>query len=177
MGLLAPLALTTALALAPTGAAGAQPPQRPPGARGAAVATPGELADLLDTYVIVQAQRALQLDDEQYARFVPAVKKLQAVRRRTQRERLRLIQELRRLAGPQVAAPAADDVIRAQLGALRQHDEAAAVEVRGAYDAVDQVLEPAQQARFRILEETIERRKLELLMRARDRAGTGRGER
>lgn len=174
-----PLIAVLAALLATPAAATPQGRPGPPaaGRSGERPVSPGELADMLDTYAIVQAQRALRLDDEQYARFVPAVKRLQTVRRRTQRERARLVVELRRLAGPQVPTPAPDAAIRDQLEALRRHDDEAAADVRAAYDALDQVLEPAQQARFRILEETIERRKLELLVRARQRAGGGRDDR
>ena len=41
------------------------------------------------------------------------------------------------------------------------------MEIRQAADSLDEVLEPLQQARWRILEEQMERRKLDLLMRAR----------
>jgi hypothetical protein len=53
---------------------------------------------------------------------------------------------------------------------LREQDDRAAVELRQAYDAVDEVLDIRQQARFRIFEEMIERRKLDLLMRAQNAA-------
>ena len=39
--------------------------------------------------------------------------------------------------------------------------------MRKAYNALDEVLDIRQQARFRVFEEQIERRKIELLMRAR----------
>jgi len=39
--------------------------------------------------------------------------------------------------------------------------------LRKGYSSVDEVLDLRQQARFRVFEERIERRKLELLMRAR----------
>ena len=47
----------------------------------------------------------------------------------------------------------------------------AADELRKAYDALDEVLEPVQQARFRLFEQQVERRQIELLMKARERAG------
>ena len=40
-------------------------------------------------------------------------------------------------------------------------------EVRKAYDAINQVLDVRQQAKFRVFEENMERRKLELVTRAR----------
>ncbi|MET0212338.1 MAG: hypothetical protein ABW292_05025, partial [Vicinamibacterales bacterium] len=66
--------------------------------------------------------------------------------------------------------PADDATIRNQLAALRAHDDRAAAELRQAYDALDEILDTRQQARFRVFEEQIERRKLDLLVRARARA-------
>src|SRR3982751_3829044 len=43
-----------------------------------------ELASMLDTYAIVQAQNALSLNDSQYGPFVVRLKRLQEVRRRNQ---------------------------------------------------------------------------------------------
>ncbi len=74
------------------------------------------------------------------------------------------------MAGPRAAVQADEAAIRAQLTALREHDERAALELRQAYDALDEVLDTRQQARFRMFEEQIEQRKLELLVRARERA-------
>jgi hypothetical protein len=42
-------------------------------------------------------------------------------------------------------------------------------ELRQAYDQLDEVLDARQQARFRMFEEVIEQRKLDLLVRARER--------
>jgi hypothetical protein len=128
------------------------------------------LADMLDTYAIVQAQRELTIADEKYGTFAARLKKLQDIRRRNQRQRQQLIRELVRMAGPRAAVQADETAIRAQLNALREHDDRAAAELRQAYDALDEVLDTRQQARFRMFEEQIERRKLDLLVRARARA-------
>ena len=45
------------------------------------------------------------------------------------------------------------------------------MEIQQQRTAIDQVLNPYQQARFRIFEETMEQRKIELLMRARQGRG------
>lgn len=152
------------------------PAQRPGGAAGrgapeSADALPdAALADMLDTYAIVQAQRELTIADEKYGTFAARLKKLQDVRRRNQRQRQQLVRELFRMAGPRAPAPADETSIRNQLTALREHDDRAAAELRQAYDALDEVLDVRQQARFRVFEEQIERRKLDLLVRARERA-------
>lgn len=128
------------------------------------------LADMLDTYAIVRAQTELTIADDKYGTFAARLKKLQNVRRRNQRERQQLVRELFRMAGPRAPVPADETAIRNQLAALRDHDERAAVELRQAYEALDEVLDTRQQARFRMFEEQIERRKLDLLVRARARA-------
>ena len=125
---------------------------------------------MLDTYAIVQAQNALALDDAQYGSFVSRLKRLQETRRRTQRARNQILQELRKLTNPRAEARADDATLRDRLRSLRELDEQSAVEMRKAYDALDEGLDLRQQARFRVLEETIERRKLDLLVRARERA-------
>ena len=129
-----------------------------------------ELVSMLDAYALVQAQQALTLNDTQYMQFVTRLKRLQETRRRNQRDRNQIIRELNNLAGPQASAPLDENAIRDRLKALREHDERAAADMRKAYDTLDEVLDVRQQARFRIFEEMIERRKLDLLVRARERA-------
>jgi len=132
--------------------------------------SPGEVVGMLDAYAVVQAQDALQLNDGQYGQFVARLKKLQETRRRNQKARNQIVQALRELAGPQAATPVDELAVRERLKALRDVDDASVVEMRQAYDALDEVLDVRQQARFRIFEEQIERRKLDLLMRARQGA-------
>src|SRR5262245_46401661 len=141
---------------------------QPPGAEPDALSDM-ELAAALDAYALVQAQQQLSIPDDKYNVFAARLKKIQDVRRRNNRMRLRLVQELRKLAGPRADPPGDDTAIRAALTALRDHDERAATELRQAYDALDQVLDARQQARFRLFEEQIEQRKLELLVRAKER--------
>jgi hypothetical protein len=132
-----------------------------------------QLAAMLDTYAIVQAQSQLAIPDDKYGTFAARLKKLQDVRRKNMRLRRQIVQELRRLAGAKAAAEGTESeeaAIKKQLAALRELDERAAVELRQAYDSLDEVLDARQQARFRIFEEQIERRKLDLLFRAQERA-------
>ncbi len=163
----------------PRQAAKAAPDSRPKrGAveRAAGELSPGEVVGMLDAYALVQAQDALQLNDSQYGTFVNRLKNLQQTRRRNQQARNQIVQELRRLAGPQAAVPVDEAAVRDQLKALRDHDERSTADMRRAYDALDEVLDVRQQARFRIFEETMERRKMDLLMRARQGAAARRGQ-
>jgi hypothetical protein len=132
--------------------------------------TPGDVVVMLDSYAAVRAQEALTLDDAHYTEFVTRLRTLQQIRRRNQQARNRVVQDLRKLAGAQAVPPYDEASIRERLKALREQDDRAAVELRQAYDALDEVLDIRQQARFRIFEEMIERRKLDLLMRAQSAA-------
>jgi hypothetical protein len=168
------LALVAFLALAPCAAGAAQggsavPPEERPGVAAGQLA-PGEVVAMLDAYALVQAQAALQLNDEQYGQFIARLRKLQEARRQSQQARSRIVQDLRKLAGAQATPPFDENSIRERLKALRDLDDRSAGDLRRAYDSLDEILDARQQARFRIFEEMIERRKLDLLMRARQGA-------
>jgi hypothetical protein len=128
--------------------------------------TPAEIQKLFDAYIVVEAQRALELSDAQYPQFIAKLRTLQETRRRNQQERMRLLQRLTRLTAPR--APAADpSALEAPLKNLQELDSRNAADMRKAYDELDQVLDVLQRARFRVLEDQVEKRKIELLMRAR----------
>src|SRR5438128_1485541 len=83
----------------------AQPPPQGPGAGQGAPppqpdVAPAEIQRLFDAYIVMQAQQDLQLTDEQFPRFLTQIKALQQVRRRTDAERGRILQDLRRLTRP-----------------------------------------------------------------------------
>jgi hypothetical protein len=167
MKLIAPALIVLLLSAA---TAVAQDPPAAPQARGgrAPAVRPAELASMLDAYAIVQAQSALQLNDDQFGQFVARLKRLQENRRRNTQARNRLLQQVRALVAPGVTPD--ETALREKLKALRDHDEQAGETFRRDSAAVDEVLDPRQQALFELLEERLERQKLDLLMRARDRA-------
>lgn len=144
-------------------------PQRPP-AQAPATEPPqptaAEVQVLFDAMVVVQAQRALSLTDAQYPQFVGRLKALQDTRRRNQRARSQIIQELARLTNPNNAAPD-ESQLRDKLKALDDLEAKAAAEIRKACENLDQVLDVRQRARFRVFEEQIERRKFQFLLNAR----------
>ncbi len=161
------LALAGLLAVAAVmpGTVRAQPPQAPQGpALDPTGATPAEIQRMFDAYALVQAQDQLKLADDQYTQFLPRFKALQETRRRAQNERGRLIMELRRLA----LDPKSDEgQIKERLKALQDLEARSAADLKRSYDAIDQVLDVRRQAQFRAFEELMERRKLELVTRAR----------
>lgn len=156
-------ALAICLVLAP-GAALAQARGGPgAGTADEPTVTPFELQRMFDAYALLQAQEFLKISDEQYARFLPRFKVLQDTRRQALQQRTRVLNEIRRL----VNNDGQDEPIKNALKQLQDIDERAVADTRKASDAVDQVLDLRQQAQFRVFEERMERRKLELVTRAR----------
>jgi hypothetical protein len=115
----------------------------------------------------MEAQQALDLTEQQYPQFLTRLKTLQETRRRNQQERNQLMGQLQRLTNPRQANRGDEAQIKERLAALQELESRTAAETRKAYNALDDVLDVRQQARFRVFEEQIERRKIELLMRAR----------
>lgn len=130
---------------------------------------PAEIQRLFDAYLVMEAQQTLGLADTQYGPFLTRLKALQETRRRFQASRALILVELARLSGPR--APRADEaVIKERLTALQELESRGAAESRKAYAEIDALLDARQQARFRVFEDQIERRKLELMLRARQNA-------
>ena len=165
LAIVAALALTVAApsAAQQRGRARAQDPA-PPAGGDVPVGSPAEIQRMFDSYALIQAQDQLKISDEKFPQFLARFKALQDTRRRNMVERLRNIQELRRLSND----PQTDDTqIRDRLKALDDLDARSQAELTKAYDAINQVLDVYQQAKFRVFEENMENRKLALVMRAR----------
>jgi hypothetical protein len=139
--------------------------QQPDGARrGRGRPTPAEVQELFDRYTLTQAREVLQLSDAQATDFESRMKQLHQTRRRNHQERLQLLRQLNRI----LDEPKIDEAeLRRALQVLDEHDGRAAAELKSAYAAVDEVLDLRQRARYRLLEERLEQRKFDLLMRAR----------
>jgi hypothetical protein len=159
---LAALTLATLLTAAP--AALAQPPAPP---ADAADLRPAEIQKLFDAYLVMEAQQTLGLSDQQYPPFLTRLRALQDIRRRHLVARAGLIADLARLSGPRAATPVDEGVLKERLAAFQELESRNAAELRKAYQDLDALLDPRQQARFRVFEDQIERRKLELMLRAR----------
>ena len=129
--------------------------------------TPGEIQKLFDAYLVMEAQQALQLNEQQYPQFLSRLRTLQDTRRKNQQERNQLMNQLQRLTNPRAQVRGDEAMIKERLTGLQELESRNNAEMRKAYNALDEVLDVRQQARFRVFEEQIERRKIELLMRAR----------
>jgi hypothetical protein len=151
-----------------------QPPR--PGPRGNALPgrragerTPQQLDQAFDRFMVAQARNALQLTDEQVPAFGPRLQRLQMTRRRAQRQRRQLVQQMTALS--QNGGAMDDQTVAAKLKALDDQAARADAEIRQAYQEIDALLTPQQRLRFRAFEVRMEQRKLELISRAREAAG------
>lgn len=171
------LAVTGAVAQTPPGQTGEQ--KRPAGRGGQRPGMPpgGELnlqtvQNLVDAWALVQAEKDLELSNEQYPDFVARMTRLNNARRRFMMERQRLIRELRASVMTPAENRPEDAALTEKVRSLDDLNQKAAQEVRRLAQEVDGVLTPYQRARFRIFEEQIERQKIDMLIRARAGRGT-----
>jgi len=150
-----------------------QPPPKGPRAEKPRGDTPAghtpELRDetfrLMDAYLISNLQESVGLTDEQFTKALPLVKKLQSDRRDFARRRMQALRSLRKtlVSGAATEASVADllkDVKNASA-------EERAATVRNA-EALDAVLTPLQQAKYRVFEAELDIRLRHLLARSED---------
>ena len=140
-----------------------QPPA-PATPDGQPAVSPAEVRRMFDSYALLQAQDALKISNDQFPKFLMQFKALQELRRKTQQDRNRLVLELRKLSLEQTPNEAQ---LKDRMKELRDLEEQAHTDVRKAYDNIDQVLDVRQQARFRVFEQQMEQRLLQLVARAR----------
>jgi hypothetical protein len=119
---------------------------------------------MVDAYVVSNLQESLGLSDEQFARAIPLVKNLQRDRREYLLERGRLMREMRRLLqqGGEVEPPVLELLRQA-----KQLEAEGPERARRSLEALDALLTPIQQAKYRVLEGDVEQRMRELMNRAR----------
>ena len=158
------LALAAGNPLAAQRGRGRGPLPGPAGGADAPGVSPAEIQRMFDSYALMQAQEQLKVSDERFPQFLARFKALQDARRKSLQERFRIVQELRRLSND---AQSDDAQMKDRLTALDDFDARSQAEATKAYDAINQVLDIRQRAKFRVFEENMERRKLELVTRAR----------
>ena len=135
-----------------------------------------EAFKMVDAYVVSNLQESLGLDDAQFAKAIPLVKRLQSERRTYFLERTRTVREMRRLLRQ---GGASETEVLDLLKQLKSLDVEAPAQTRKNVEALDSLLTPVQQAKFRVLEADVEQRMRELMNRVRprqgQRPGTGQG--
>jgi len=125
---------------------------------------PDEAFRLVDEYMVSNLQSSLGLSDETSAKAIPLVKDLQEARRGFFVERGKA---LRRLRGLLQSGTATREEVLSALDAVKKIDAAGPVRIREAQEALDAILSPMEQAKYRVLELDVERRLRDLMGRAR----------
>jgi hypothetical protein len=115
----------------------------------------GEAFKMVDAYIVSNLQESVGLSDDQFARILPLVKRLQNDRRELAQRRGRALAEMRRVleSGTATEARVLDLLKDVKAVESTQHET-----IRSDMDAIDQVLTPIQQAKFRLLEGEVERK-------------------
>lgn len=121
---------------------------------------------LVDAYVISNLQESLGLTDEQFAKALPIVKRLQSDRREYAMKRMAALRQLRRTLQSGTATEASvSDLLAEVKGAVAAERAASASNV----EALDAVLSTLQQAKYRVFEAEVDNRLRHLLARIQDR--------
>jgi Spy/CpxP family protein refolding chaperone len=123
---------------------------------------------VIDVYILMHMQERLELTDEQFVKALPLVKRLQSDRRQLEQRRLRALHELRRVLSGGEATPARVEELLRELKTVESEHP---VVLRKDVEAIDALLTPIQQAKYRVLELEVEQRIREL--RAMPRLGGG----
>jgi hypothetical protein len=129
-----------------------------------------EIFRMVDDYVATNLQETLGLSEDQLARALPLVRRLHADRRRFAERKIRVLHQMKRM----VRSGSISDARAAEiLQALKAAEAEEAAAIRAGQDALDAVLAPAQQVKYRILEAQIENRLRDLMARLRAQRGDG----
>jgi hypothetical protein len=127
---------------------------------------------MVDAYVVSNLQESLGLSDAQFAKAIPLVKRLQAERREYLLERTRAVREMRRLLRQGGATEA--EVV-SLLNRVKALDGEGPARTARNLEALDAMLSPLQQAKYRVLEAEVEQRLREVMGRNRPRAAPRQG--
>lgn len=157
------LSIVSLLSASPTGLAQEKAPRRE---RPDAVRRPvlrDEAFRMIDAYLLSNLQESLSLTDDQFAKALPLVKRLNEERRKVRMARL---EALRALSQRLESGTATEEQVSRDLAALREADAALRLADERNLAALDAVLTPLQQAKFRVLEYEVDRRMRNLIDRA-----------
>jgi hypothetical protein len=121
---------------------------------------------MVDAYIVSNLQESVGLTDEQFVKVLPLVKRLQGDRRELAEKRRGALRDLRDLmqAGSATEAKVAERLREVKALELEEVDR-----LRRNLEAVDAVLDPVQQAKFRIMQIEVEQKIRELMQEVRQR--------
>ncbi|HET9316897.1 MAG TPA: hypothetical protein VFQ51_14995 [Vicinamibacteria bacterium] len=129
------------------GSAGAQ--------QGAARRPREEAFKMVEAYLVSNLQESVGLTDDQFAKVLPHVKRLQKDRRDLNQRKGRAMSDLRRLLE---SGSATEPRVVELMKEVKAVESEQADTVRRDMDAIDGVLTPVQQAKYRLLEVEVERK-------------------
>jgi len=121
---------------------------------------------LVDAYFISNIQESLGLTNEQFARILPLVKKVQSDRRDFARRRMQALRQLRKTLSSGSATEASVTELLKDLKAASADERAGTLTN---LEALDAELTPLQQAKYRVFEAEVDLRLRHLLARSQDR--------
>jgi len=110
---------------------------------------------MIDAYLLANVQDALGLSDDQNAKVLPLVLKLQSDRRGFHRRRGKVLGEMKRALGSGTATEAA---IADGMKEFRAIESEESETIRRDTETIDKELTTVQQAKLRILEREVERK-------------------
>jgi Spy/CpxP family protein refolding chaperone len=129
---------------------------------------------MFDAMLITQAESFVGLTTDQFPAFVARVKRLQDTKIQQTRRFNKAFNELRQLVntpGPgkpdDMDPKAKDAAIEAKLKELDTIDAEGDAARAKALEAVNQLLTPVQRAKYRLLEDNLEKRKMDFLIKVR----------
>lgn len=134
--------------------------------------SPMDVEAMFEAMTIMEAERFVQLTPEQFPVFVQRLKKIQEARTTQIRRHNRALAELRMMANPQNGR-ADDATIDAKLKELEAIEVEARLARAKALETMDQLLSIKQRARFRLLEDNMEKKKIDFLTKVRQQGGRG----
>ena len=114
-----------------------------------------EAFKMVEAYIVSNLQESLGLTDDQFAKLLPHVKRLQKDRRDFAQRKGRTMGELRRILE---SGSATEPRVVELMKEVKAVEVEQAETVRTDMDAIDGVLTPVQQAKFRLLEVEVERK-------------------
>ena len=157
--------LLTGLLVASAALAWGQEPVEP---SGAPPRPRDEAFRMIDAYFVSNLQESLGLSDEQFVRILPMVKRLQNDRRQMAQRRQRALFEMKKLLQSGRATEGRLEELLRELKAVETQEP---VTIRRDMDAIDALLSPLQQAKYRLLEVEVERKLRALMNQMRGNGG------
>jgi hypothetical protein len=128
-----------------------------------------EVGEMVDAYLLMKVQERLALSDEQMLKVMPPIRKYHTERRDLDRRRFRLLMEMRDALA---SGSAKEDRLAILLRDFKAVEGDLQATMRRNLDAVDAILTPVQQVKYRLLEFEIDRHLRALRHRAWQHRGT-----